>query len=566
MYTPNFSDLVNLDDLSRFNLSTNESYSLVPRTNSDWKTSRRRLMVVVQTVASGDLKQRLLLASLTFRSTLKNLLGISWEAAQTYADENPDIKYLQRDKFPFSFCVVNFNAAPTFSLSQRERSRMNGQFAERCKNIIGALQPTHLLVLGDEAFSYLMPHVKDSTFKRGWVLPMKNPVEGKPDILVTPTLDIDYLISAGEVKSKKKGLSVAEEREEQEDEDDEDAGFDASSGGDLLYYVSRNITNLLVGKNLHDISYTKPKPLYVDTIEAFDEMMGMLKKHNGPIAFDSETANLESYRNKLYFVQFATHPKEGYVVPIEHPKTPFTKEEVTHIKKRLRALFSSRYNIKQFVTMNGSFDLRVLRAQLSIPFIFHKFWDITAGEALLDENVGIMTRTKIGGRKLDSLENLAACCCYYNDDWYKTAPFSKEDRNTAGYLDPNDKNLLNYASKDVQVLLAILKEQWSRAKRIMVENPLNPEEEISYLKPYKRIVSKQMNASIVGISHLTQFGSHVDINYLKLLQSPQSPLLQSLKKVNAASRNIASILKVNKKLLPDSGITSAGLFGASAAP
>ena len=89
------------------------------------------------------------------------------------------------------------------------------------------------------------------------------------------------------------------------------------------------------------------------------------------LAIDSETAGLESYANKIYFLQVAYNTEFGYCLPIQHPKSPFTKEEQRYILGVLRAFFARRKKLKSLIFINGMFDMRIFRAQLKINVIHH---------------------------------------------------------------------------------------------------------------------------------------------------------------------------------------------------
>lgn len=430
--------LVHLRDLDSLNIPN--GYSLVPVISRDWNKSEYRLLVVIQTVDSFDLRtpkdqpdalQYLLRPYNSERDygnamnqLARNLLRLSWLHARRYRKDT-DAEVLQNDTFPFAIGFVNFNAAHTFSKGPAEQQQLHAAFTKRCQRVASRLKPTHVLICGDIAAQHLLAE-ENLAFKRGWVF---ETTIGKVECLVTPTLDLEPLYSTKKI----------EQDDEEEDNDSSDA-----APGDLLFYVTRHLTNLYTGQHLHSLRNIKPKARYIDSVEKFDAMLADLRACEKPIALDSETANLESYKNTIDFLQFGYSSKWGYVLPLYHPKTPFDSDELAYMHKKLRAFFASHKRVKTFITMKGDFDLRVIRAQFKIPFIFHNVWEVTAGEHLLDENIGMLSRVKFGGKKLPSLGGLAAILAQYENDWYYTAPFSKGERGGIRHEEPDNPDVLKY--------------------------------------------------------------------------------------------------------------------------
>ena len=127
--------------------------------------------------------------------------------------------------------------------------------------------------------------------------------------------------------------------------------------------------------------------------------------------------------------------------------------------------------------MNLAFDLKVVRAQLDIPLIYHHMWDVAAGELLLDENISLFDRMKwrVGVESVKTTQgNLRAITTAYGNDYYwprsqgGSGPndFGKDNRATIGHLNIlTDKSALHYClAQGEQVLTA--------TGRIPVENVL----------------------------------------------------------------------------------------------
>lgn len=530
-----------VNSFSRFNIP--EGYSIVPQVHPTWKSSERRFLFVLESMDSVDIKHGAMFSSMliknqevnVMRATFRNVLQAAWDLYQEYRKTPTD--------FMPSMAVVNFNASKFYHTSGTERHNAEAACAKRLVDIINVLKPTDVVVLGDAATSNLIGgQVQNLPYKRGWV---HDVTIGNIPVRLTHTLDLESLYNPS-------GSDV----------DDEDAGFDDASGAaDLLYFVARNLMNAFAGKHLHSLRHIVPRPILVDTIPKFDKLFQRLVDEP-EWAFDSETENLESYHNKFYTMQFAFEDTKGYILPISHPKTPFSEEEQDYIKKKLTKLFGSEKKIKTIITMNGGFDFRVVRAQFNIPIIHHTVWEVTAGESLLDENVGLFNRFKFdvgnGVRVKHPMGNLKALFCHYENDFYFTAPFSKEQRSTIGAVDiMTHVPCQEYCVMDCQSLIGIKKEQLARASKIRLS------ETRTYEKIYYRHVSVQMSHTVMATSHMYQHGSHVDMDYLRYLMSKESPLLKVIKSVDKELLGMPTVQEANAQIMKDRGMQSKGLFGNS---
>ena len=445
----NDGGLIACSDLAKYNIE--EGYSAVPVIHKSWKTSEHRLLVVIESVDSLDIKSGNLLSGRTedlgsrggksnhnpMRSVFSNILDKSVSMLRPYGIDVAD---------KFAFGIVNFNAKRIRNLDRKDQMSHFAGFTNRVLKVIDKLKPTHVLVAGDTATYYLLQALEapegtpkrlqpdkacaDAEFKRGWVF---NRIYKGHEFLLTPTLDIESLYN---------GFTI----ESDDDDDDDGEMVDSSAAADLLFFVARNVCNMFAGKMLHSIEHVVPNPVYIDTIERFDKLMDKLLEAD-LIAVDTETANLSSYHNKIFSAQFAIDVNKGYVIPINHPKTPFSKQETKYILKRCRQLLNHKSG-KTFVTVNGSFDIRIFRTQAGMPVLHTgRLHEVTAGEQNLDENIGLFGRLKFyfkGAYIGTSYQNLRAMCALYGNDWYYRAKFSKEHRMLIGTMDPDDPDALLY--------------------------------------------------------------------------------------------------------------------------
>ena len=558
-------------DMSELNSQTDEGYSIVPTIHPTWKTASKRLLVVIETIDSLDLRNQQLLSGSTddsggfkrakssatehnpMRSILSNILDLSIDLLRPYG--------IEVDVADYALGVVNFNARKIRNLEVKDQVRSFPAFADRVIETIRKLKPTHLLVLGDTASHYLLRKLEapegtpdhlcpgavelNSQVKRGWLFKRKL---GKREFFMLSSLDLEGLYRP------QTGLF-------DEDESD-DSDSDRYAAADLLYFVTRNISSLFAEKMLHDLSHIVPKPVYVDTIEKFDRFYSKLTEAE-MLATDLETKSLFNTRNAIYLAQFAFTVDKAYCIPVSHPKSPFSEEDQEYILGKFRRYFLSK-EAKTIAFLNGTFDTRIMRAQTELPIIpHHRIHEVTAGEQLLDENLGLFGRFKMyfnGGYIKTSYQNLRNMLCMYGNDWYYRAAFSKEERHLVGSFPPDDPNVLLYGAADAQFTLAIALEQYERAHNVLVLPKLDGKWK-RYGKFFKAHLLNQMSNTVQSISHAEQSGSPVDVEYLNKLMGPTSPLKTLIKESLAEMHTMPSVQKASKVLLQSAGKATSSIWG-----
>lgn len=487
--------------------SGDKNYLLDLKMDREWERSKRRLLIIQQTVPSYDLKDR----ELSSNNWLPNCIKYARRYARII---DPDVR-------DFAFATTNFNNRRHLHLHGPARAEAEAEFKARQLRIIKKLNPTHILFSGD--LSLLYP-ISVAPFKNGWV----HEIDGRK---VTSTVDFARL-------GEKDGHLA-----------------------NLLGFWCRNLANLMLGRNPFAVDFIT-KPIYVNTIEKFDKVMAKFDKAT-EIGVDTETKNLSALRNKIYTIQFAFNDDKdrGYVIPIDHPHedNPFDKDQRKYIKRELRNRFSAVYEDKKLLTFNGAFDLRVIRRALKIPIIYLPVWEIMAGEHSLDENSSILRDA--GVRVGDMGPNgLAPVLCSYGNDFYfrEGTSFSKADRATTGSISPADPGFLEYGATDAVSLHHIKASQLKRASY----------EELNG-KPYKpffvRHMMCQMSDTVHQLSHLKDSGSMIDRKYLRSLMRPDSVLSKAVAELLEEFKTFPEVKRANEELRSEGGFKAGSLFAKSAA-
>lgn len=491
----------------RFSVLEDE-YDLVLPKDREFENSKNRVLIVMETVPTISLQEKHLLPKKsTVRTTMVNAIN--------YTNSMLADRYGINKGRSFRYACINFNAYKSFHLKHQAQADADNKFRDRIRRAIKKLKPTHLLICGRRAASVLgVDHVH---VKSGWV----HRYDG--NILATNTFDFDVL-------SRDKG-----------------------DGPNMLGMFCRHLANLLNGEMLHKVETVESIPYYVDSVSKFDKMMKVLYSSKY-VATDTETRNLSVLHNSIYTIQFATEKDttRGYVVPLNHPLTSFSREDVDYMSSKLKKFFSEKKG-PTLITFNGMFDLRIIRSMFKIPIIHLPVWEITAGEHLLDENVSLIRRLS---HRDDSQGGLRNCLASYGDDFYLQASFTKEDRTTIGTVNPGDANFLKYAAKDVTCLLQIRNCQVSRASFMDIEGH-------NYKNIFVNHMMNMMGDTAHQLSHLRADGSAVNRQYIKNMLKPDSTFRAEIRKIEAKFKTLKTAQEANSILLKDAGVKSTSLFGSS---
>lgn len=472
-------------------------YDLTLKADSDWRGSDFRVLIILQTVSTEDLKAQELVST----PPLTHAINYAKAHARLYKNINTP-----------AFSVINFNDKRHLHMQGHARAEAESHFKARVLKLIDHLKPTHILFSGDLNLLYATPNAQ---LKNGWVYE----IDGRK---VVSTLDFARLL-------EKNGVYA-----------------------NLLGFWCRHLANLLLGYLPHSLNGLKEEPRLVDTIEKFDQVMAKWDAAE-VAAVDTETKNLSVLKNHINTIQLAfdSNKNRGYVIPIDHPHedNPFTAEDRKYIKQELRKRFGAKTG-PELVMFNGTFDLRIIRRALNLVLIHLTVWEVTAGEHLLDENISSLASLgiKSGG--------LAAVFAIYGNDSYISGDmsFSKAERNNTSATSPRDKGFIRYASLDVVSIINIRDKQIERASFLKLEGK-------NYKDFFIRHVRYQMSDTVHQLSHLKEAGSLIDKKYLRALIAPGSKLTQAIDELKDEFRTFPEVQKANALLLTESGFKANSLFG-----
>jgi DNA polymerase I-like protein with 3'-5' exonuclease and polymerase domains len=528
-------------------------YNLVCCTENAWHDKKNKVLIVLETVDAQDLRAGRMLADRS-RVVVQNIFNYAFDrikwASQNVSKMNPkwvpttkDIPYEKYTRKHTALSCVNFNQRKFFGESPEVQEVARVDALRRLNRIIDELQPTMVLVFGDDAARMLLAgRVLNHRKKRGWVFKMKSPRGHK--YRMVPTLDL-YDLYVPPNAQKMEQMRGADS----DDDDGQDEKFKLSN---LLFYVADHIQNALVRRLRFDLSEMTTKVVYVNSMSKFKELWARLEAAE-VVGVDTETKNLSVNNNAVNTMQFSVDGKTGYVLPLRHPQSPFSASQLDIIESKLRKWFYARpgkYPLKYLIMQNGKYDLRVIRAEYGIPLIYHPVWEIMAGEFLLDENRSALKAfgTPHGG--LDQIFQV------YGNDHYERAKFGKEDRANSELTRLDNPDFLEYAATDTTSIFNIHLMQMERAAYLELGDK-------NYRPFFKRLVVTQMSNTVHVLSHMRQYGAAIDKEYLVLLKGRDSPLLSLIDTAERKLLKFPEVRETNRALLLENSKQAGhkGLFG-----
>ncbi len=497
-----------------------------------WDASKKRVLLIVEHVPSEDLAAKALLSGNSLK-LIQNCFRHAEKLARPYGYTGEDST---------AYAAINFNYFKNYHLNRKQKDDSDADAAARVRAFIRKFDPTHIVACGDIVASAMFSgEIEDVVIKKGWI--QKIEYEGKKRRILN-TVDFGESV-------------IADRKNKMGYEDDSDVG-DGEGALKSIYtlgYFCRNLRNLLLGENPHDIGHIKVKTKLITTIKKFDKMMEELRASK-VVAFDTEAKNLNKVTNKLLTLQFSVNAESAYLLPYLHKDTPFSSKELVYIKTELRKFFMQKKkmsNKEYLIAYNAKFDLTLIKHALGIPFIYWPVYDAQAGEHSHDETLRFMadqTQTPHGG--------MAQICANYGHMFYFNAGFSKKDRGNMEATDLFDKDFQDYCGADTQLLFALHKEQIKRAKHVVhKENGYA----VNYKEDFLKVVIKQMSNNIHIFASMEQRGVHMDSKFVSYMKTRESPISVAIYQQIKQFAQLKAVKKTNKLLVEASGEeTEGGLF------
>lgn len=493
----------------------------------DWDDAEFRLLIVVEKVDSGDLKERSLLAS-QMGVVLTNLMRHTRDWAHRISGE----------RVTPAVAAINFNCAKTYTIEDSSlRTEVEKKMAARVRKYINKVDPTHVLIIGDNAAYYLVgEQYKQYKYHRGSKLKVDYGTREQHIVPTVTTIDI----------SDTYGASF--------DVDEDNDNESAIDFANILGYVSRTMLTLWLNYQPYTIRKVKPNYVLVDNMRDVKALVNRMWDAK-IVALDVEARNLNKLDNKLLTLQVAFDSDTGYLIPLWHPDTPFSSKELKRIRTYIRDWLMDKVewdpaDPSYMIWHGGKYDLTQLRRDFGVPVIRRLVYDTMAGQHALDENVKALEKygTPIGG-----LKNL---CAHYNNMFYfRKSDFGKDDRANMESVRLDNEDFLKYGAFDVQSVFAIHEEQLKEADHLLYGD------RVGYRTEMLRLVLFQIGPSIHVFSHMEHRGVPLDVDHLARMMLPNSPVSQALKEEEKIIYKSQAAINANSKLVKASGVPTKGMFG-----
>ncbi len=501
---------------AQFISKSNRPFNLLLPVQRSWRSSKRRMLLIYETVDSADLESGKLLSS-TQGVVLDNVIKLAKQYAECSAVP--------------ALAAVNFDYFRNRHLPHHQVQDARKSNKVRIDKLIRALKPTDVFIFGATAASYFFDETPRDLFLH------QGKVRKIGDIYWNHTVDL-----SGAYQNSKKAHDEDESRQDL---------------GNLLGFVSRCFGNSLVRKHVHQIEFT-PRGRWITTMAEWKKLYAKLKSVDA-FSLDTEAESLGRKVNKVQTVQIAFGPKIGYCVPIHHKDSPFNETQIEVIRRDLRSVFAKRfdylkYNPNRFILgQNLKFDGTILRQWLNIQTLYWPVLDLMSSEFLLDENMKA-NALNLGKNGRVSSFGLEWMCEFYGCDFYSKNAFTKKHRALIAEMPLKTEGLLEYIAADVQIPWLI----WGQQKKRAAKHKLFGR---SYLNTYIKLLLTQMSNIVHMQSQMEHRGDHLDIKWLKSLRTKDGPLAKVEAEFKLAFRKFKSVQKTNSRLLAAKGQNTQSIFG-----
>jgi len=266
----------------------------------------------------------------------------------------------------------------------------------------------------------------------------------------------------------------------------------------------------------------------VKTIEQFDWLKNHIIHELGPgdkVAFDTETTSLNRVGpNKLLTVQFAWDDHTGWVVPYQHPETPFLPHEIQHIKEGLREIFTTKESTYDYIVpFNAQFDVGILQRFLEFYEPGPKILCALFAMYLLDEN---RAQGPSGGYSLKGLALELLGFTHYTQEMLERRQ---------GKLDTASLDFTaRYGGMDAYVTYRLIDKLLEMAG--------------DYKENLIRFATRWYGRVARAVPVMERNGLYIDQDTLISLQSESSPILSRMAEVQGQLYALPEVKAANKRI------------------
>lgn len=525
-----------------FDAKTSPAFNLTLPVSNNWNSKTKKLLIICEHVDSGDLKAKALCHTY-YGTVLSNLL----KQAVGYANLTVECGVIT----DFGLAVVNLQSFKSYNLDLKRQAIAEKHFVRRVESIMSKLEPTHVLVLGDNAARYILKldHYRE---KRGWV---HEYTRSWGTFVALSTIDPADLITV----TSSSNLDAA--LDDEDGDEDEGGGRDLYSKTNLLGQVYRDMSNIFTYGHVPDEhglvwsaaeSGEKAKHVLLTDILKVERLYERLLE-SGKFAFDTETNNLNRIANQLLTLQFSLDERTGFVIPYMHRHSPWLKrpKDLARIRDLTYELLCSNkhdpFSTEQYIIgTNLQFDLTQVRQQLKIPIVTKPLFDIQFGDFIFDENIAELDNFK---GTTPGAWSLAAITTRHGSNAYlDKSGFNKADRANMAGTDLSDESVINYMGLDTTLPYCIHNLQIARA------------DAVGYTK-FKKMVLGQQSNNAHTFSIMEHKGVHIDVPYLVKQMQTDSDMYRILDNSKAQLYDSEFAQEANGRLAEERGVDlSGGLF------
>lgn len=293
------------------------------------------------------------------------------------------------------------------------------------------------------------------------------------------------------------------------------------------------------------------KAIYIQTIGQLQKLKKkILNLPEGAMCcVDTEGDNLNRMKNnRLISVQFCMDGKNAYVLPVKHPKTPFTGRNLRKVLKILAEIFVCRKTqagkaIKKFYWLfhNAVFDLHMLEREIGVGATNNPILDTMALAYIENEN---RIRSSGDPKHLYYPEqerglSLGLLTKIYLGEEYAYDEADKAERSRI--IRWKIERFVNYAAKDAWVPWRIAREMFNRA------------EKIGYGQKMLKLAEYLYSPGIRATVRMERNGMCVDLPHLQRMQGIKSPMLAEMKKLKDKLCSFQAVKDLNSVLLTEKG-------------